>query len=299
MYAGAQEDLDQLQRIQAADIQLRQNRLHEAAARYGLIADGLVARAQALTSADELKHRLAEVAHAPAVEAREAWRDKPNQIRLASDAITQFQLNADDDLYQSNPAVRKACDEIAGLSRFALVEQALLRPDGIVAKARKEGSVVIFGLASDITPIHLDQGGHDSSSLGVLPDGDGSDLTAGIARAVSGKSVRAVVLFTDGRQIGGDRTIVSGLTPNGVPVFTVSAAASEPPHDVSFMSVEAPSSVFAGKLIAIEGPASRHDGFDVRDRGAFTASIGDEAGSRSTRYRSAMDNPLNGHFHFS
>ena len=94
-----------------------------------------------------------------------------------------------------------------------------------------------------------------------MPDGDGSDLTASIARAVAGRAVRAVVLFSDGRQVGGDATIVSGLTPDGVPVFTVSAAAAEAPQDLSFVSVSAPSSVFVGQTITVKAEV-RHDGFD-------------------------------------
>ena len=52
--------------------------------------------------------------------------------------------------------MRKACDAVATLSRFSLVEQALLRPDGIVASARKEAAVRGFALAGDITLLELD-----------------------------------------------------------------------------------------------------------------------------------------------
>jgi hypothetical protein len=255
---GAREDLDYA-RVAGRDVQFRQGRLKDAAASYAQIASELAGQAQGLPNADELKKRFNEVAHVAASEARDDWRMKaPEQLQKA---VAEYQKNADDDLYQSNADVRKSCDEIAALSRFALVEQAMLRPDGIMLGLRKEASVIGFGLASDLTPWELAQANGIAGSLNMAPDGNASDLTAGIAHAVSGRSVRAVVLFSDGRQVGGDPTIVSGLTPNGVPVFTVCAAASDPPHDISFAAVSAPSSVFANQSIKVTADL-RHIGFN-------------------------------------
>ncbi|HWE03828.1 MAG TPA: hypothetical protein VG326_15595 [Tepidisphaeraceae bacterium] len=258
---GAQEDLDYA-RVSGRDIHLRQTRLNETQTLYSEAAGVLLDKAGALSDADALVKQLSEVARPPDASSRDNWRSKvPAQIAQAAAAVREFQNASDDRLYASNPDVRSACDAIATLSRFALVEQALLRPGGVVAKASKEASVIGFGLASDITPLALVEKDKPIQALNVVPNGDGSDLTAGIARAVAGRSVRAVVLFSDGRQVGGDATIVSGLTPDGVPVFTVSAAAAEAPQDLSFASVSAPSSVFVGQTIAVKAEV-RHDGFD-------------------------------------
>ena len=78
----------------------------------------------------------------------------------------------------------------AKLSRLSLVEQALLRPGGIVASARKEAAVTGFGLADDITPLELIHGDSIATSLNAAPDGDKSDLTAGIARGVGAAGTR-------------------------------------------------------------------------------------------------------------
>jgi hypothetical protein len=215
-----------------------------------------------LSDADDLVKRLSEIAQPPDATSRDGWRTRvPAQIAQAATAVRDFQNASDERLYESNSDVQSACNAVAALSRFALVEQALLRPDGIVARAKKEASVVGYGLAADVVPMALVENDQPVGALPLKPDGDGSDLTGGIARAVAGRAVRAVVLFSDGRQVGGDKTVVSGLTPDGVPVFTVSAAAADPPQDLSFASVSAPSSVFVGQTINVKAEV-RHDGFD-------------------------------------
>ncbi|MDB5331980.1 MAG: hypothetical protein JWP03_3131 [Phycisphaerales bacterium] len=258
---GAQDDLDYA-RISGREVESRQARLRQAVDRYAQAAAALIERAPAGPEAADLRQRLTELAQAPAPDARDAWRGQiPQKIALASAAITQFQSTSDDRLYQSNPEVRKACDAAAGLSRFALAEQALLRPGGLLARAQRDIGVEAFGIADDVVELALMHDGQPAVTLDSTPSGPGSDLTAGIARAVAGRPVRAVVLFSDGRQSGGDPTVVSGLTPNGVPVFTVSAAAPAPPRDLSFADVQVPDSVYAGQSVAIKATL-RHQGFD-------------------------------------
>jgi hypothetical protein len=258
---GAQDDLDYA-RFSGREIESRQSRLRQAVDRYGQTASSLVEKVPSTPEAAGLKKLLAELALPPAPDARDGWRGQvPQKIAQAAAAVTQFQSGADDRLYQSNPQVRQACDAAAKLSRFALVEQALLRPGGLVARADPEATLEGFGVTDDITALALIKDGQPATSLGASPDGPGSNLTADIARAVAGRQVRAVVLFSDGRQSGGDPTVVSGLTPNGVPVFTVSAAATAPPRDLSFADVQIPESVYAGQSIAIKATL-RHQGFD-------------------------------------
>ncbi|HET6249003.1 MAG TPA: hypothetical protein VFE47_15000, partial [Tepidisphaeraceae bacterium] len=258
---GAQEDLDYA-RVSGRDIEVRQKRLKALADVYAQSASGLAEKAAALPRAEELAKRLSDLAHVPDTASRDAWRGKvPEQIAAAVAAVATFGDNADSELYESNADVRSACDAIAANTRFSLVEQALLRPGGVVASAGKDAEVRGYSLAGDVTPLELMHGNQVASSLNTTPDGDESKLTEGIVRAIGGMPVRAVVLFSDGRQVGGDPTIVSGLTPLGVPVFTVSAAAAEPPRDVSFASVSVPSSVFAGQSIRVKAEL-RHNGFD-------------------------------------
>ncbi len=242
------------------DIQYRQKRLHDLGGQYSAAALALAQKAESLSDAEELTRQLSDLASLPDVTSRDPWRVKvPEQIAQAADAVIQYQTSLDDRLYESNSQVRSAADAVAALSRFALVEKALLRPGGIVDRSGKESALVGFGLAADISPVALLSDQKPAASLNAAPDGDQSDLTAGIARAVAGRAVRAVVLFSDGRQVGGDATIVSGLTPADVPIYTISAAAPDPPADVSFATVTAPSSVFAGQTLTVKTEL-RHNG---------------------------------------
>lgn len=258
---SAQEDLDYA-RISGRDIQVRQTRLEAAGKHYGSAASDLLDKAGDLTESDEVVRQLAELARPPALTSREAWRTNvPQQIKQAASAVVDYQNAQDDRLYDQNPEVRSASDAVATLSRFKLVEHALLRRGGVVEKVRRDAAVSGFALASDVSSLPLLEGDHPVTSLDAAPDGDESNLTAGIAHAVAGKSVRAVVLFSDGRQVGGDPTLVSGLTPEGAPIFTVDAAAADAPLDLSFASIASPSSVFVGQSVTVKAYL-RHDGFE-------------------------------------
>lgn len=259
--SGAREDLAYA-RVSGRDIEQRQARLTQAQARYTQLAQSLLASAGNLPDSAELQKELSALVHPADAAAPDAWRTMISaRVIQSAAAVARYQESADTRLYQSNSTVRQACDWVAGLSRFALAGEALLRPGGLLPQFQNEAEVVAFGLAGDLTPLPLPRSPHAGATLDMIPDGDATDLTAGIAHAVAGRAARAVVLFSDGRQVGGDPTIVSGLTPNGVPVFAVSTAAPVPPRDLSFASVTAPASVFAGQSIVVRAEL-RHNGFD-------------------------------------
>ena len=258
---GAQEDLEYA-RVSGRDIQYRQTRLHDAFDRYSQAAAALLARAQGLDGADDLVKQLKALAAAPPMTSRRQWQAQtPADIRAAAVSLAQYQEAADDRLYESNPDVRTACDAVATLSRYALVESALLRPGGLLRSIQKEASIAGFSVDGEVAPLALLQSSQPVARLDATPDGDQTDLPGGIAKAMGGKPVRAVVLFSDGRQVGPEGSVISGLTPEGVPVFTVGAAAAEAPRDVSFASISAPASVFAGQSIVVKAEL-RHYGFE-------------------------------------
>lgn len=271
---GAQEDLEYA-RVSGRDIPTRQRRLADAAQRYQQAAQALLDHGGSLNDADELVRQLAALGQPPDPQSREGWQTRlPEQIRQAGEALLEYQSDSDDRLYEMNADVRAACDSVAALSRFSLVEQALLRPGGIVERAHRDAAIAGFSVAGDVLPLPLLDGQGPVTALATTPDGADTDLTGGIARAVAGRPVRAVVLFSDGRQVSGDPTLVSGLAPEGAPVFTVAAAAPDAPRDVSFASVSAPSSVFAGQSFTVKAEL-RHDGFEGRSLEVH-CQIGDE-----------------------
>lgn len=259
---AAQDDLDYA-RVSGRDIQFRHTRVDEAAARFGTEAAALVQKASALSDADELVAQLAKLAQPPESESHDGWRkDIPRQVDAAMAAVAQYQNDSDRRLYESDLQVQSACNEVAQLSRFALVERAMLRQGGVVSAAASQAKVLGFAIASDVEPIELQSNGQTAAQLNAAPDRDESDLAACVARAAAANPARAIVLFSDGRQVGADTTGVSALTQAGVPVFTVSAAAELPPRDVSFSSVVAPASVFSGQSFTVKADI-RHDGFEA------------------------------------
>ena len=262
---AAQDDLDYA-RVSGHDVDLRLAHLRAAATRY---ADAIKVPALTTESIDpesDLYRRVNELSQVPPADARDAWKnDVPNRIARAQDALAQHQSLLDEQLYQSNEEVQGSCDELSRLSRFALVQQALLRPGGILSQLNAHADVSAFSLAESVQPLGLPA--HDSMNNGAIataPDGHQSDLTRGITQAIAGRNVGAVVLFSDGRQVGGDPTITSGLTQGAVPVFTVSAAAASPPHDLAIANVRAPSSVFAGQTFGVHIDV-RHEGINRGD----------------------------------
>jgi hypothetical protein len=249
---GAQDDLDYA-RVSGRDIKVRQTKLQEAAERFIAEASALANKASALPAAEELTRLLSKLAQPPDSASRDGWRvTVQKQIDDAANEVAQYQETSDERLYQADPEVKQPCDEIARLSRYSLAEQALLRPGGIVASARKKAAVIGASLAEEVAPLELIRGDRPVSALGAAPDGLRSDLTAGIAAAVARQPVFAVVLLSDGTQVGGDKMIVTGPTPSGVPIFTVNAAAALPPRDLTFKSVSVPRSVSAGRAIVVK-----------------------------------------------
>jgi len=66
--------------------------------------------------------------------------------------------------------------------------------------------------------------------------------------------LQSVVLFSDGRQVGAETSIASGLAGSGVKVYTVSAAPSPkeaPVRDVSIERVTLPQSLFVGETMNV------------------------------------------------
>ena len=204
-----------------------------------------------------------ELSTVPPADARDAWKnDVPNRITAAQDALAQHQSLLDEQLYQSDDQVRSACDDLSQQSRFALVQQAPFRAGGIVSQLQSHADVSAFSLAESVSQIEMPAGeSAGRTAVAASPDGQQSDLTRGISQAIAGRNVGAVVLFSDGRQVGGDPTISSGLTQGAVPVFTVSAAAATPPHDLAIANIRMASSVFAGQTFGVHVDL-RHEGIN-------------------------------------
>ena len=294
--------------------------------REGLATAGRAAEALGDAS---VKAQLAEGLELPAVEsaglaaALVAARAK---LDAAAAAATQLQAAADEKLYQSDAGVREACDALAGMSRFELALEAVLRPgEGLAAKLGREATVVGYAFADDLTPlplsvrqsegdgtrpvaqpatgpasapttgpttaptsapatsptsaptsgpaigpvVSLGSAGASPSLVveslrvpGVSPDGRRSDVAGSVRRVLErfeGRDLAAVVVLSDGRQVGGDGAVTSALAASGTPVYAVSVAPAGAVRDVSIGGVTAPNTAFVGETATVRA--------EVRPRG--------------------------------
>lgn len=237
-------------------IEAARDRLAQARDRFAAAAAALAERAARLPEGD-VRARLSTLKDIPAATDREAWAaDARARLGAATVAAAAFQEEADRKLYESDPAVKAVCDELAAMSRWTLAEQALLRGEtGLVPKIVETMPVIAYAVSDGVTPVALARGRDVKPQLPTAPDGLGSDVAGAVAAALAktaGRPVRAVVLLSDGRQVGGEAAVVSGLTPAGVPVFAVAVAPPGPARDLAFApDVSAPASAFVGETVTV------------------------------------------------
>jgi hypothetical protein len=247
-------------------------------------------RAPAGTAADDLRTRLADVAAAPVASDEVAMNELRARLDRAGDALARFRSTADAALYEADPDVRRTCDELAGLSRAQLVARGLTSAaGGFLAGLPKGTPVHAFGFAGDVVPLPgLGGSGPAPAVITVEATGDRSDVTGAVRTAlarVRGRPVQAVVLLSDGRQVGGD-TGVAAATADGsaAPVFAVSAAGPLR-KDVSVVRVSLPPSQFVDETAVVRA--------DVRATGMKGARLdvslepSPGAGSDATGYDNA------------
>ena len=230
------------------------------------------AAARAIDAARPMADRSGSVSDARLRDALASLRDVPNagnpdeaggpaaalrpRIAEALAAARQAQEAADAQLYQSNEAVRRVCDELSKMSRFQLVGQALLRPStGLLATVGGRATVIGFTVADEPLPVPLATAATDADAkIAAEPDGKTSNLAGAVRTALNrvvGREVAAVVFFSDGRQVGGEGAVTAGLGAAGVPVFAVAASSPGATRDVSFANVSLPASAFIGETVTV------------------------------------------------
>lgn len=227
----------------------QEQRVQAAIEQFVALAESAEKRGRAVKSrsADHLQ-RLARIVRR---ERNENWlRDVNETLKLAWDEALRSQDAVDNQLYQTDEQVREACDELSRLSRLELSWLAL-RP--LLEKLDPETPVSAFAIGDGVAPVHVrNANGLLAASAGVAAEALSSDLSGGLARALrqlGRQPVQAIILLSDGRQIGADESIPTGLLPSGVPVFTIHAAS---PHvqDLSIDQLDLPRAMFVNESLA-------------------------------------------------
>ena len=126
-------------------------------------------------------------------------------------------------------------------------------PVPLLGKLNRQAQVFGFTFSDALSPLPLQDAHGIVSHLPVTPTGRGSDLS-GALRAVrekmQGQPVQAIVMLSDGAQVGGDPQLTTALGQGSAPVYTVCAAA--PLHrDISIASASAPHAVLAGENVVV------------------------------------------------
>jgi hypothetical protein len=242
-------------RLTSRDVEAAQQRLDAQVAAYTEAVGNLSKRATTMPAVAELPARLAELSQLPPADAKDAWKaDLPAKIDRALAAIDAAQQRADAELHKTDAEVRKVCDELAGLTRLQLVESALTDEQGGLLKAfDPKAPLYGFSVAEDLAPLALRGGEAPVKRLLLEPTGRASDLTAAVRQAMEtlrGRPIQAIVLLSDGRQVGGEAAVASGLSASGVPVFTVPVAAPLS-RDVAVRRIHIPTGAFVGEMLTV------------------------------------------------
>ena len=178
-------------------------------------------------------------------------------ITNVAQRAAQFQTESDEALYKTNPQVKATCDELGALTRFQLVEQALIAEEGLLSKLPAAAPLFGYVIGPDVTPLALRGKGQNVKRLLVEPDGAKSDLTGGLREVMDTlryQPVQSVILFSDGRQVGAEALISSSLIGNSVPIYTVCPAPLEKEalvRDISIERVTMPQSMFIGETLNV------------------------------------------------
>jgi hypothetical protein len=187
-----------------------------------------------------------------------ALRAIRTNVDATARALAQAQAQLDDSVFAGNAYIRELGHQLGRLSRADLVETGLARPNGRGVLAELSAMAPAFGFSfdDDVAPLpwSATARGKDDA-LDLAPIGSRTDVAAalrGAMQRMGARPVQAIVLITDGRQVGADADgLAADLAAGGVPVFAVSAAAAGARRDVSIVAVDAPASGRVNQLIPV------------------------------------------------
>ncbi len=250
-------------RLSGRSVDAAKEHLANASHRFNVAIEELVKRADDVPARNRLPENLKALKEIKPFDRSEAWtRDTIARIQRLTATIEAFEAPSDERLYRENDQVRAICDRLAKLSRFELVEAALTDPkSGLLHRLPREALLYGYGVADGITPVALRGGEQAVRRLMLEPGGDTSDLTGAVRGAIDafrGHPVQAVILFSDGRQVGGDGAVPYALSTSGVPVISVASAMRGKAKDVSILNVTLPATQFSGETVTARVELDSH-----------------------------------------
>jgi hypothetical protein len=169
------------------------------------------------------------------------------RVDAVVNASTEFQNAADVELYRTNTDAHTAADKIAAQSRLELVDRAISDSvAGLIANLPPNTPVLAFDAEPSLASIALPTATAGAATTQPIADGAESNISGAVTtvrQRLANEPVQAVVLFSDGRQVGGS----SGAAPTlDVPLFTVGVAGLIR-KDIAIARFDVPPSIFIGE----------------------------------------------------
>jgi hypothetical protein len=175
-----------------------------------------------------------------------AMRGLRGKLDAALRALVAEQARADERLFEDDASVRTACIRSGRLSRAALVELALSQPrSGVLATLPPAAPVLVYSFADALTALQTHE-------VQIDPAGATSDITGAVRnllRGLSGRDVQAVVLLSDGRQVGGDEPANADMSALRAPVFTIATAPPGQRLDLAIARYDGPAGARVGQSV--------------------------------------------------
>jgi hypothetical protein len=256
-------------RLAGRGVNAAKTRLDDTVEEFRDVVRAAAVTAERLPSGSSLQHSLADLTSpAPGGGNRDTWLEAVRaRVPGVLGEIEQARRTADEQLFRADPAVRETCADLGEQSRFDLAISAIDGEGGVSNRLGSDIHLLGFTISDRIAPFAIRaerQGESPPPPPPLVADGTLSNLTGAVRAALDylqGTPVRAVVLFSDGRQVGGDATVTSGLAAGGVPVYAVQVAPRDALKDLSIARMSAPSSAFVGETLNVRAEV-RAVGFD-------------------------------------
>lgn len=166
---------------------------------------------------------------------------------------------AEQRMYDDDPSVRARASGLPEMSRLALVQQAIFQKrTGLLDRLPADMNVIGYGFAGDQKMLDLKQlAGEGGGS--ILANGARTDLAGALTEAMRQarkQPLEAVIVFSDGRQVGAEASMPSAIGGLDVPVLAVQAAPANALRDVSIAQVTVPSVLYPGQLMRVHAQVS-------------------------------------------
>ena len=256
---GLEQDLDAMQRhvdelaAARADVDYAkllgqgvigaQTRLDESTTKVSLLATQLAQRGQSMPQPSDLATKLGAL---PSGTADVTPTDYRTQVAAVRTALAAAQAAADAALYE-RADVKPLFDEIATLSRAQLAAHAMSRTNTGVLASLPASGLYGYSFADTLQPLP------GTAAAATQPAFDATGLRSDLAGAlraaaerVKGRPVQAIVVLSDGRQVGGESGVASSIAQDGAPIYAVSVG-SPSPRDVTVAEVVMPQRQFVGE----------------------------------------------------